>query len=78
MWHEDNTGFAVYKSDLTYHAGAVFGDTLIIRSSWEMDGKFKMVWQQDAYRKSDGKHLVSTQIIMVLLKNGKLIPVPVG
>ncbi len=77
LWHEDKSGFAVYKSDVTYHEGAVFGDVLSIRSRWEMDGKYKMNWYQEACKKGREKPIVTALIVMVYLVDGNLAPVPV-
>ena len=33
LFVEDGIGFAVYKAELTYKEGAVFGDTLVIEST---------------------------------------------
>ncbi|MGE0791750.1 MAG: YbgC/FadM family acyl-CoA thioesterase [Sandaracinaceae bacterium] len=46
----EGIGFVVYKAELTYKAGAKFGDVIAIRSSVELESPFRAVFRQDAYR----------------------------
>ena len=77
LWREEGLGFAVYRVDMGFHDGAVFGDELSIRSHWEMDGKFKIVWHQEVWRPGGKKAAVQARIEMVCLdRNKKLVPIP--
>jgi len=77
LWMEEGLGFAVYKVDMGFFDGAVFGDELDIRSRWELDGKFKILWFQEAWRPGGKKAAVKARIEMVCLdRNKNLVPIP--
>ncbi len=77
MWNEEGLGFAVYKANVGFFEGAMFGDTLDIRSTWEMDGDYRIIWNQEAWRKDGKKAAVTAGIELVCLdKNKSLKPIP--
>ena len=77
MWHEDQTGFAVYKASMGFHDGAVFGDLLDIRTTWEKQGPYRVVFSHEAWRPGGTKAAVSCTLELVCLGAGKkLMPIP--
>ncbi len=77
LWYEEELGFAVYRADIGFYEGAQFGDTLDIRTTWEKDGKFKIIWTQEAWRPGGKKAAVAAKIELVCIdKNKKLKPIP--
>lgn len=77
MWHEEGIGFAVYKTSINFHDGAVFGDLLDIRTTWEKDGLYRVVFTHEAWRPGGAKPAVTCNLELVCLAPGKkLIPVP--
>jgi acyl-CoA thioester hydrolase len=76
LWEQHTIGFAVYKADLTYFDAAQFGDILDIQTTPRMDGKYRIIWQQDAWRPNATKVAVAGRIELVCLKNAKLIEIP--
>jgi tol-pal system-associated acyl-CoA thioesterase len=50
---EEGKGFVVYKCELTFKQGAVFGDTIEIRSTPKLESEYRVVFQQDVYRRDD-------------------------
>ncbi|AKF04853.1 YbgC/FadM family acyl-CoA thioesterase [Sandaracinus amylolyticus] len=75
LLHQDGVGFVVYKCELTFKQGAVFGDTLEIRSTPRMESGFRIVFQQDVWRR--GELLVQGVVHMVCVDaNKKLVPIP--
>ena len=76
LWEQQQIGFAVYKAELTYHEAAKFGDILDVRSSLKMDGKYRIVWQQDIWRPNRVKAAVNGRIELVCLKDGRLTKIP--
>ncbi|MBU1169135.1 MAG: YbgC/FadM family acyl-CoA thioesterase [Proteobacteria bacterium] len=77
MWHEEGIGFAVYKIEIGYFEGAVFGDSLDIRSTCRKDGDYKIVWTHEAWRPGSKKAAVKATLELVCLDKGKrLIPIP--
>lgn len=77
LWHEEGTGFAVYKIEIGYHDGAIFGDTLEIRSNWEKDGDYKLIWYHEAWRPEGARAAVKARLELVCLNREKRpIPIP--
>lgn len=77
MWHGENIGFAVYKAGLGFHDGAVFGDLLDIRTSWEKQGDYRIVFFHEAWRPHGKKPAVSCTLELVCLgPEKKLMPIP--
>lgn len=48
---EEGKGFVVYKCEMTFKQGAVFGDTIEIRSTPKLESEYRVVFQQDVYRR---------------------------
>lgn len=77
MWHDENIGFAVYKVSMGYHDGAVFGDTLDIKTTWKKEGDYRMVFYHEAWRPDGKKPAVTCTLELVCLgPEKKLIPIP--
>ncbi|MEM9067627.1 MAG: YbgC/FadM family acyl-CoA thioesterase [Myxococcota bacterium] len=75
LLEEDGIGFVVYRAELNYKKGAVFGDTLEIRTEVERASDYRLLFQQDVYRGEE--LLVQGQVEMVCVdKNGSLTRVP--
>jgi len=75
MLRDDGIGFVVYKCELTFKQGAVFGDTIEIRSTPRKESDYRIVFQQDVHRR--GELLVQGLVHMVCVdRNTKLVPVP--
>jgi len=64
-------GFAVYKLDLQYNEGAVFGDVLDIRTSFKKQGDYRVCWRQEAWRKNGKKAAVTANIKLVCVSQDK-------
>jgi tol-pal system-associated acyl-CoA thioesterase len=77
MWHEHGIGFAVYKVSIGYHDGAVFGDLLDIRTNWEKQGDYRVVFFQEAWRPNATKPAVTCTLELVCLgPNKKVMQIP--
>ncbi len=76
MWHQHGTGFAVYKADLQYKEGAVFGDLLEIRTRWEKQGDYRLVFYHEAWRPKGNRPAVTCRLELVCIgPERKLLPV---
>ncbi|MAQ16348.1 MAG: thioesterase [Sandaracinus sp.] len=75
---EDGIGFVVYKAELTYKKGAVFGDTIEIRTTADRASDFRLTFQQNVHRpRENGALLVEGRVEMVCVdRDGKLVPIP--
>lgn len=77
MWHEGQIGFAVYKTSLGFHDGAVFGDLLDIQTTWEKQGDYRIVFSHAAWRPDKDKPAVTCTLELVCLgPEKKLMPIP--
>lgn len=77
LWEEEGVGFVVYKAELTYKQGAVFGDEVAIRSTVELESAFRLVFRHDAWRTSDETLLVQGSVQLVCVdRDKKLVRVP--
>jgi acyl-CoA thioesterase FadM len=77
MWHEHGIGFAVYKADLQYREGSVFGDLLEIRTRWEKQGDYRLVFYHEAWRPGGKRPAVTCSLDLVCLgPEKKLLPIP--
>jgi tol-pal system-associated acyl-CoA thioesterase len=75
LLNEDGIGFVVYKCEMTFREGAVFGDSLEIRTTPKRESDFRLVFQQDVYR--GDKLLVQGVVQMVCIdRDKKLARVP--
>lgn len=77
LWHEQGTGFVVYRAQLEYKAPAVFGDRLEVRTQVEVASAWRLSFQQDVHRTQDGRLLVAGKIELACVGPGnQLIPIP--
>lgn len=76
LWRDEKKGFVVYKANQQFKEGAVFGDILEIQSSARLESEYRVVFDQRAVRKADGRLLVEAVIEMVVI-DGNRHPVPV-
>ncbi len=75
LLNDDGIGFVVYKAGLTFKKGAVFGDSIEIRTQVSRASDYRLVFQQDVYR--DDELLVEGSVEMVCVDaKGALTPVP--
>ncbi len=79
LWRDEKKGFVVYKAQLAYKEGAVFGDTVVIKSDARLESPYRIVFHQRCHRKSDDKLLVDAEIQMVCIDERKRpVPIPLG
>lgn len=78
MWKDEGKGFVVYKATQQFKEGAVFGDLVEIRSTARLESEYRVVFEQRAHRKSDGRLLVDASIEMVCIDaNRQPVSIPV-
>lgn len=77
LWNEQGLGFAVYKANLTFQDGVEFAEICDIRTSWQLDGKYKTLWRQEVWRPDATRAAVIGDIEMVCMDRTKALrPVP--
>ncbi len=75
VWEEEGVTPAIYKIDVVYKSPVFFGDIIDIRTSHTMDGKFRIVWHQEAWVGNELAVEAETHVIAVN-KDKKLVPIP--
>ena len=77
LWQQQGLGFAVYKANLTFQDGVEFAEVCDVRTSFQLDGKYKTLWRQELWRPNASRAAVIADIEMVCLeKQKKLQPIP--
>ena len=72
---EDGVGFVVYKAELLYKKGAVFGDTIVIETRADKESPYRAAFHQTAKRGAEV--LVEGKIELVCIgREEKLVPLP--
>ena len=75
LLNEDGIGFVVYKCEMTFKEGAVFGDNLEIRSTPRIESEYRIAFEQNVYR--GDKLLVLGTVHMVCIdQQKKLVRIP--
>ena len=65
--YEAGLGFVVYRCELTFKQGAVFGDSLEVRSVAALSSEFRMVFKHDVFR---GEPLLVRGVVAVVCLDG--------
>ncbi|NCG21729.1 MAG: YbgC/FadM family acyl-CoA thioesterase [Rhodobacterales bacterium] len=77
LYQQDGIGFVVYKADLSFKEGAVFGDDLEIRTTVELMSDYRALFHQAAWKKDGKSPMVLGEIHLVCVdKDNKLIRLP--
>lgn len=77
LYNEEGIGFVVYKATLTYKEGAVFADSLVVRTAVNAESPYRAVFDQRVYRVADNKLLVQGEVELVCVdRNNKLTKLP--
>ncbi len=77
LWTEKGLGLAVYKANMIFQDGVEFAEICDIRTSYQLDGKYKTLWRQEVWRPNAKKPAVIGEIEMVCLdKDKRLQPIP--
>lgn len=77
LWEQEQIGFVVYQCSMKFREGARFGDTLEVRTVLSKGSDYRAIFQQDVYRKKDGKLLVEGEVHLCCVDaNQKLVKLP--
>jgi len=77
LWNEAGIGFSVYRVEMGFFDGASFGDRLDIRTTFEREGKYRLIFHQEAWRPDGKKPAVKAVIELVCLdKDRRMKPIP--
>lgn len=76
MYREEGLGFVVYKAEMTFHEGAVFGDELEVRTTIDVESPYRAVFHQAVWKPDGKKPMVDSHIQLVCVEGTKLVPLP--
>lgn len=77
LYKETGTGFVVYRAEMGFKEGAVFGDELEVRTTVELKSEYRAVFHQPVYRVGGTTPLVEVEIHLVAVdKQNKLTRLP--
>jgi acyl-CoA thioester hydrolase len=77
LFREDGIGFVVYRAELSFKEGAMFGDELEVRTTVELKSDFRAVFHQPVFRVGGTTPLVDVEVHLVAVdRNNKLTRLP--
>jgi tol-pal system-associated acyl-CoA thioesterase len=77
MYRDTGVGFVVYKCELTFKEGAVFGDSLEVRTTVRAESEYRAVFNQQVWRPGGRTALVEGLVHLVCVNRDKqLVPLP--
>ena len=71
LLRDHGLGFVVYRCELQFREGAVFGDELEIRSTFTLESEYRAVFKQDVWRPQGRAPLVQGVVHMVCVDADK-------
>jgi acyl-CoA thioester hydrolase len=78
LYRDTGIGFVVYKCEMTFREGAVFGDSLEIRTTVRAESDYRAVFNQQVWRVGGKSALVEGLVQLVCVNRDKqLVPLPV-
>lgn len=79
LYREEGTGFVVYKAEMTFREGAVFGEELEVRSTVKVESEYRAVFRQDIWRPRGATPMVEGIVQLVCVdRDQRLIRLPEG
>jgi tol-pal system-associated acyl-CoA thioesterase len=77
LWRETGIGFVVYKLEMGFREGAVFGDDLEIRTTVDLKSQYRAVFVQQAWKPGGKAPMVDARIDLVCVDtDNKLTKLP--
>lgn len=77
LYRESRTGFVVYRAEMSFKEGAVFGDELEVRTTVEIKSDYRALFKQPIFRAGGTSPLVEVEIHLVAVDgNNKLTRLP--
>ncbi|MGK5095047.1 thioesterase family protein [Deltaproteobacteria bacterium TL4] len=71
LWETHKMGFNVYKVEVTYHEGCIFGEALEVRSTFTLSSDYRLTCYQNIWKPATNKLAVKGLVEMVLLDQNK-------
>jgi tol-pal system-associated acyl-CoA thioesterase len=77
LFRDTGIGFVVYKAELTFREGAVFGDTVEVRTTVRAESEYRAVFNQQVWRPGGKSALVEGLVQLVCVnRDRQLVPLP--
>jgi tol-pal system-associated acyl-CoA thioesterase len=71
LFRDEGMGFVVYRADLEFKEGAVFGDTLEIRTRVTLPSDFRALFHQEVWRPGGTGPAVKGELHLVCILNAE-------
>jgi tol-pal system-associated acyl-CoA thioesterase len=78
LYRETGIGFVVYKCELTFKEGAVFGDSLEIRTTVKTESEYRLAFVQQVWRPGARDALLVDGLVQLVCvsRDKQLVPLP--
>jgi tol-pal system-associated acyl-CoA thioesterase len=77
LWREDGIGFVVYKVEMAFREGAVFGDALEVRTAVALESAYRAVFTQEVWRPDGRAAMVTGKVQLVCVnREQRVVPLP--
>jgi tol-pal system-associated acyl-CoA thioesterase len=76
LYREEGIGFVVYKAELSFKEGAVFGDELEVRTTVTVESDYRAVFRQILHRPGGRVSVDATVQLVCVNREQKLVPLP--
>lgn len=78
LYRETGIGFVVYKCELTFKEGAVFGDALEIRTTVKAESEYRLAFVQQVWRPGPRDALLVDGLVQLVCvsREKQLVPLP--
>ncbi len=74
--HEEEIDAFVYRIEIEYKRSLRSGDEFTVKLNTHQEGKHKIIFVQDVYKKGTNELMISAIVVTVLSKNNRIIPFP--
>jgi acyl-CoA thioester hydrolase len=72
--HREGKDAMVTRIELDYKIPLISGDKFVVTLSTEMEGRLRLIFYQDIYRKKDNQLCLRAKVTTVVMENNRPIP----
>ena len=72
--HDEGVDLVVARLEIDFKYPLRSRDRFVVRSSFAREGRLRLVFNQDIYRKPDDKLIVQARVVGAAVKGGKPVP----
>ena len=72
--HDEGVDLVVARIEMDFKYPLRSRDTFVVRSNFSREGRLRIIFSQDIYRKPDDKLIVQARVIGAAVKGGRPVP----